>query len=278
MEGPRIDTRPRSWTLLSILLFVALVWCGPRLPGAQAAAPPPADQPPNGNDPSRPAPVATDADDQAARPSRLSRNIFAPPDRATARLLSRAGLLIERQRYAEAVRCLGAILESPQDYFFHPDRGDAGPRSLKAEAQRLLGQMSRQGSQLYELQYGTRARQLLDEAAAAGDAAGLAEVSRRFFHTRAGHEATLLLGLYQMDHGRPLAGALALERLQEASPDADQFEPALSVALAICWIRAGNAEKAARTLARLEQRHPQATMLVAGREVPLFGKEADLMD
>ena len=51
-----------------------------------------------------------------------------------------------------------------------------------------------------------RARQMLTEAAVAGDPVGLAEVSRRFFHTRAGYEATLLLGLHHLDHTRPWPG------------------------------------------------------------------------
>ena len=70
--------------------------------------------------------------------------------------------------------------------------------------------MPREGRELYELQYGARARQMLDEALEAGDMERLAEVSRRFFHTRAGYQATFLLGLYHFDHGRPMAGALVL--------------------------------------------------------------------
>jgi len=202
-------------------------------------------------------------------------NVFVPADRSKLRLLAKARQLSDQDRHAEAVRCLGAILESPEDYFFIPDTAPRTPRSLKQEAQRLLGQMSARGRELYELQCGARARRMLAEAAAAGDATALAEVSRRFFHTRAGYEATLLLGLHQLDRGCPLAGAFLLKRLRDASPVADQFEPALSLATATCWVRAGHPEKARQVLAALKNRDPGASVEIAGNQVPLFAEEAD---
>src|SRR3990172_1591466 len=224
------------------------------------------------------APVDDDGDAKPDDQAAAGQNVFTPPDRATLRLLTKARELIDQDRAAEAVRCLGAIFESPQDYFFHPDRSDPVPRSLKSEAQRLLGQMSDRGSRLYEIQYGARARQMLSEAAAAGDAVGLAEVSRRFFHTQAGYEATLLLGLHHLDHGRPLAGALEMERLRQVSPAADQFEPAMSLSTAICWIQAGRPEKAGQALSMLKERYPRASIQVAGEEILLFRDHADTLD
>jgi len=207
------------------------------------------------------------SDSQAAgRPG-----VFATPDRTVLRLLGKARQLLGQDRYAEAVRCLGAILDSPEDYFFQPEKTDPVYRSLKSEAQRLLGEMPRRGRQLYELQYGARARRMLRDAAAAGDTFELGEVSRRFFHTQAGYEATLLLGLDHLNQGRPLAAALTLQRLREASPSADQFEPMLSTTLATCWIRAGLPDKAWQALASLRARYPdQHTVTIAGEEVLLF--------
>ncbi|NUQ61045.1 MAG: PQQ-binding-like beta-propeller repeat protein [Pirellulales bacterium] len=202
-------------------------------------------------------------------------NIFTPADRTSLLWLSDARQLLQQQRYAEAVRLLGAILEAPEDFFFQPDRGSSVHRSLKAEAQRLLGEMPRQGRELYELQYGARARSLLTKAAKAGDASGLAEVSRRFFHTRAGYEATLLLGLHYLDHASPLAGALTLQRLAGSSPDSDQFEPTLSLATATCWIRAGMPDVARRVLEQLRRDHPDAKVEVAGKQLPLFTEQSD---
>ena len=106
----------------------------------------------------------------------------------------------------------------------------------------------------------------------------LAEVSRRFFHTRAGYEATFLLGLDHLDHGRPLAGALTLQRLVDSSETSDQFEPALSLAMATGWLQAGSPEKAREALLAFRKNHPQLAMKVAAGQVPLFTNSNEALD
>jgi outer membrane protein assembly factor BamB/tetratricopeptide (TPR) repeat protein len=209
-------------------------------------------------------------------PEQIAQNVFSRPDRNLLLRLSKAQQLVGQSRYAEAVGHLGAVLESSEDYFL-PAEG-ALRRSLRVEAQRLLGEMPKQGRELYELEYGARARRMLNEASAAGDVLGLAEVARHFFHTQAGYEATLLLGLYHLDHGSPLAGAMALARLQDVAPERDDFEPALSLSLATCWLRSGMPEKAVQTLLRLKRRHAEPTVDIGGRSVPLFADDAGALD
>lgn len=223
------------------------------------------------NKPHEAAPATPDAETPKADKLK-GPNVFVPADRTVLRLLDRARLLLQQERYAESVRCLGAILDSPEDYFFQPDQNGPVHLSLKAEAQRLLGQMPRAGSELYELQYGARARQMLNEAAAAGDTTALTEVSRRFYHTQAGYEATLLLGLNHLDHGRWLAAALVLQRLRDTSPTGDQFEPTLSLAIATSWLRSGTPERAQDALVALKTRQPNGKVVVAGKEVSLFNQ------
>ena len=62
----------------------------------------------------------------------------------------------------------------------------------------------------------------LEDSLAASDLAQLTEVSRRYFHTKAGYEATLLLGRIQLDQGRPLAAALTLKRIGDVPTAAAQ--------------------------------------------------------
>ncbi len=204
------------------------------------------------------------------------RNVFARPNRDLIQNLNLARQLLSQQRYAEAVGLLDTVLDAAEDYFLVDKRSNSS-LGLKAEAQRLLGQMPRQGKELYEVRYGARARQMLTEAAAAGDARGLAEVSRRFFHTQAGYEATLLLGLYHVDRGSPLAGALTLKRLRDVPEVAEQFEPGLSVTLAACWLRAGMPEKAKETLDAIKERYPRANLRVAGSDTALAGDPTRLL-
>lgn len=206
----------------------------------------------------------------AAGDSDLSQNLFVPPERNVLQRLAKARQLLDQQRYGEAVRYLGSLLDGPEDFFFQPDEEVPTYRSLKSEAQRLIGRMPREGRELYELEYGARARQRLAEALSSGDADGLAEVSRRFFHTQSGHEATLLLGLNHLDRGRPLAGALSLQRLEADTSNARQFEPTLSFALATCWLQARMPEKARDALAALKAQAGGTPIEIAGEPVPWF--------
>jgi outer membrane protein assembly factor BamB/tetratricopeptide (TPR) repeat protein len=212
--------------------------------------------------------------------------VFPPVDRQLLLALSNARKLAAEGKYADAVRYLDAILDAPQDYFDYASESattnlrSAPARvrpSLKAKAQALLGQMPSQGRELYELQFGVRARQMLTAAVASGDAAALAEVSRRFFHTRAGYEGTLLLGIHQLDHGSPLAAALTFQRVRDASPVAAEFEPGLSVLIAACWLRAGQPETARTALDGARQRNPRATVQIGGKDVALGAEVARLL-
>ena len=93
--------------------------------------------------------------------------------------------------------------------------------------------------------FGAKAERMLADALTASDISGVAEVARRYFHTRAGYDATLLLGRYQLDHNEPLAAALCFQRLQ-TTPAAEKYEPSLSVMLAVCWLRGGLEPRAGR--------------------------------
>lgn len=208
----------------------------------------------------------------------LAEDVFFRANRTTRLNLLKARQLNAQGRYSEAVRYLGTILEADEDYFFQPDEKVPIHRSLKAEAQRLIGEMPSKGREVYELQYGAHARELLSASLVAGDADGLAEVSRKFFHTQAGYEATMLLGLHHFDHGRPLAAALTLRRLRQACPYADRFEPALSLTLATCWNDAGMEGEARRVLADMKSRLAGNRVVIGGSEVPLFASDDESLE
>ena len=216
--------------------------------------------------------------DDNSRPD-LGQNIFTPPPRELIRRLANARYLVEQQRYVEAARLLGSLLLDPddaggpeEDYFFQPDRKNSPQlhRSLKSEALLLIGSMPRAGRAAYELEFGHRARRLLDEALSEGNPAKLAKVSRCFFHTEAGYEATMLLGLYHLDQGRPLAAALTLRHLRDDASNVDRFEPTLSLAMATGWLQTGVPDQAEEALQELKTRQPDISTTLAGKTVRLF--------
>ncbi len=200
-------------------------------------------------------------------------SVFYPPDRDLLQRLARARELINQKRYGEAARFLSSILESAEDYFFQPDRAQPVFRSLKHEAQGLIGALGDEGRASYELQYGAEARRLLDEAISQGDRGRLAEVARKFFHTEAGYEATYLLGLTEMQRGQPLAAAFCLERLRSA-PQAAKFEPTLTVATAVCWVRAGRLDHGVGLARDLRKRFPDVEFEIGGQRKKIFSADA----
>lgn len=213
---------------------------------------------------------------------------FAQDDEETPRLfplaprelrqpLARASAAIAEEQYSDAVRELASILNNPtaDDYFLAPEAGTDVQTSLRTAAQQLLGKMPAKGRELYELQSGAEARAALEQALEQGDVQQLADVSRRYFHTKAGYEATLLLGKHHLDHGRPLAAALMLQRVAEAPSAGRLYDPELSVMLAGSWSLAGMNDKAQSVLSGLKQRQPNAKVSVGDKSVPLFANDAE---
>jgi outer membrane protein assembly factor BamB len=215
-------------------------------------------------------------------------DVFPPAPRELKQSLSEANKALQQQRYSDAVKMLSRLVgsengqraiddEEAQDYFIG-SRGEGGTTtSLKAEAQRLLGTMPKQGREWYELQFGAEARSMLDRAIAQGDIQRLAEVVRKFFHTTAGYEATMLLGRYKMDVGQPLAAALYLQRLADTPAAAARYDPELSVLLAACWLYANMPEKAKQTLVSLKNRNPDVTLRMGDQQVKLFADPSEAL-
>ncbi len=209
-------------------------------------------------------------------------NIFLPAPRSLRQQLARARRALDEQQYADAVDLLGQLLASPdlgsesqssgveQDYFMHGATQLGTQVSLKTEAQRLLGEMPPQGRDLYELKFGADARQLLDTALKGRDIPQLIEVTRRYFHTQAGYEATMLIGRYNLDQGRPLAAALCLQRLQGSESALKRYDPELSLLLATCWLLADMPDRARETLDGLRNRAPGSQLRVGDTVVSLF--------
>ncbi len=206
--------------------------------------------------------------------------------------LKQAERAIEQQQYGEAISHLGSLLHlQPQeavtgpvaidpvqeDYFLGRAGESLYQTSLRSQALRLLGSLPSAGRELYELQFGAEARRLLEQALENSDPEGLAELSRRYFHTDAGSKATFLLGRLYFDQGRPLAAALCLQRLADAQVFAPRFDPELSLLLAGSWRMAGMPQRAVQILTDLRRRNRTATFSVRGEALPLFTSDTDAL-
>ncbi len=221
-------------------------------------------------------------------------NIFLPAPRILKQHLSRAHRAIADKQYSDAVSHLGTILteeiepedandpegtnppvEENQDYFVETPEAPGSYVSLKGEAQRLLGNLPPVALQLYELQYGSDATRMLDEALATGDFSNLTTITRKYFHTSAGYEAAILLGHRDRDHGRPLAAALNFKRVYDSPAARSKYDPELSLILATCWLHAQIPSKATETLRTLKDNIPTSRFDVGGKQYNIYAADDD---
>ena len=114
----------------------------------------------------------------------------------------------------------------------------------------MLGSLPQAARDSYELQYGGRAEQMLDRAIVRGDIDFVAEVQRRYFHTRAGYRAMLLLAYDHLTQGNPHRAALCFEQVAH-SPAVAEYEPELSLLYATALYRAGRTVEAEEILSAL---------------------------
>jgi len=169
-------------------------------------------------------------------------------DRMAARRLKLAESRLERGIYEEAVDLLQTILDGEEDAAAPADNDAPVFRSLKRQAIDLLSKLPPDGRRIYELKYGIAARGQLDVALKQGDWEGVEAVSRRYFHTAAGREATYRLAVWADDRGESLEAALLFQRLLDdgLSP----FEPRLSLRTAAAWWKAGMVDPAKKSADR----------------------------
>src|SRR5262249_42717553 len=119
-------------------------------------------------------------------------------------------------------------LESRSDSFFNTYFTVAGQKhilriSVRTEANRIIAAFPKEGLEFYQQLHGQQASAALDDAIKANyDIPLLADVSQKFFHTKAGAEATILVGTLHLERGNYLEAAYAFERLL-SRPNADDF-------------------------------------------------------
>ncbi len=194
-----------------------------------------------------------------------SRGVLPTALHKVQRQFSLACQAIQHQRFSEAAAMLQTLVES-EDLFLAADEGAATQTTVRREAARLIGSLPPEGRQSYQLQFGSQARAMLEQAAAAGDRQGLVRVSESWFHTAAGYEATLLLARDALDQGRPQAAISWLRRIQESPAALRACQPDCGLLLAACWLLAGEADRARESLVELGRCCPGIRYRIGDRE------------
>lgn len=211
-----------------------------------------------------------------------SQDIFLQTPRALQRLLSEGKSAIAEGRYSDGVAALGAILQDDgdtvpedlrgQDFFLRPGNGEV-VQSVKGRAVDELNQLPEEGRKNLEIQFGVKARQLLDQAIAQRDMAKIASVARRFVHTEAGYDAMLLEAQYKLTNGHPMAAGSILRSLLSYPAARSRFGAGLVETAAICWLHADNLQRALATVEQAAKDFPGESLTIRGQQIPLENKE-----
>jgi len=130
-------------------------------------------------------------------------------------------VFIEVQDWEKAIDRLQALLDRTDDVFAVVTRGKGPGKSqhlvnVRAEANRIVGDLPAQGLQFYRLVHGPKAAEDLKIAKADGDKKMLGEIMKRYLYTEAGEEATELLATQLLDRGEFAAAAGCFEKLSSA--------------------------------------------------------------
>ncbi|MFM8272687.1 MAG: PQQ-binding-like beta-propeller repeat protein, partial [Gemmata sp.] len=141
---------------------------------------------------------------------------------------------------------LQQVLDSKTDSFFDVkvkvgDTVRVNRISVKTEANRIIAGFPKIGLEFYQQVYSGTASALLDDAIKANyDLPTLAEVSQRYFHTKAGAEATILLGTIYLERGNYLEAAHAFDRLQTRKDIDELLTPLTLFKSALAFRRSGD--------------------------------------
>lgn len=181
---------------------------------------------------------------------------------------------------ADAVTTLGGWLQDQgeasldEDYLLDdPTTAETDRISLRVLAERILLGMNPAAREVYQLQYGATADQLLKQALDERREDLLVAVGRQFFATDAGRRATWMLARREFDQGRPGAALRWLVKLDAQPTARAALEPQLSLMLASCWNSIGRVDRGREVLGRLLSEQPDAELLVGGVKRRVFAEQ-----
>jgi outer membrane protein assembly factor BamB len=161
------------------------------------------------------------------------------------------------------------VLDAKSDSFYEAKTEDGKVQriSAKAEANRLIGRFPQEGKQFYQLTFGGTADGLLNDAVGKNyDRTVLAEVSQRYFHTKAGAQAALLLAGLHLDRGNYVESAYSFERLLDRKDAEEFFTPLTTFKAIVALQRAGqSADKVKKLTDQLEKKYPRDGLKIGRR-------------
>ena len=165
---------------------------------------------------------------------------------------------ISAQRWDDIIGVLQGMLDDPTDNFVEID-GKGTKVSVRREVNRIIGsKFKSEGLDFYQRIAGPTAEQKFKAAEDDNDMLGIAEVSQRYLHTKAGAAATLRLAGWHLDRGRYMqaANTLKLFLLRDTK---EELPPPLLFKAALTFKRAAGDPETAKQAQGYWDRFDKAT-------------------
>lgn len=196
-------------------------------------------------------------------------------DDELAGFLSQAQDLIKDNKFREALDILQSLIDQNDTGFVAVEEGRRFV-SLASKANDAIGSMNAQGLEFYRSVHGPKAMRMFEEANRSGDLNALRRVARQYAHTIHGRLALLTVAAMNFDRAQ-YSQAAQLWR-EALSGRIDESEHATLLArVAVSEHLGGDAAQAAKALATLQQRFPEAQGFVGGRRQNLAGFVREMM-
>ena len=167
---------------------------------------------------------------------------------------------IKVKSWKGAVDSLQSVLDREGNFYVQVrDRDNNGREtirwaSVKIEATNMLGGLGEEGLEVYEQEYGGKARDLLNEAKKKGDRETIAKVAEAYMYTKAGIEANDLLATSFLDRGEYFVAALRLEKILDMNPARTRLSDLTLLKAALAYSRSGDTNRFQEAWKRLETR------------------------
>ena len=212
----------------------------------------------------------------------VTEKIAFPESKETKRQLEAVGEYLAQKdvKWDLVCRLVQGMLDAKSDYFYQFEDGEKRRVSVKDEVNRIMNQFPAEGKGFYQNVYGPTADTMLKGAKEAGfDKSRLAEVAQRFYFTKAGAEAAVLLATINLESGNYSEAAYGYRRLIGRS-DAEAVLTPKNLFRAAVALRRANAGKQTDEIAavwdKLEKKFPRDGLAYGRKAFTLDQLKAEL--
>ena len=175
------------------------------------------------------------------------------------------------------------LLEADEDSLLEVESKDETGKiiitkvSVRNEVNRLISTFPVDGREFYQNTYGPRAQGKLEDAMQTNNLVLLTEVSQRYLHTKAGADATLILGTVYLDRGLYQQAASSFARyLSRPEGELKDINPKILFKAALAFRRIGDDKQSARVWKQLEDKLNGKGLDFAGRVFTLDQLKVEL--